>query len=131
MIFIPGIPTAGDNFTMTCIVAGPKRLAITPQIDWEVQINDMAPVDVTLAEADIGVPNIGDTVATGSTNFSKTLSFTQIRTSQARRFLCKVFISGVISESKFGDLHVQSMSLLLCLKMQSITFCFLFFMCIV
>ena len=129
--FIPGIPTAGDNFTITCNVTGPERLAITPQLKWEVQISGMSPVKVTSAEADIGVPTIGDTVATGSSNFSKTLSFTRIRTSQARRYLCDVFISGVISKSVFADIHVQSMSHLLCLKMQPVTFCFLVFMYIV
>ena len=114
---IPGIPIAGDNFTMTCTVTGPDRLAITPQIDWEVQINGMQPSALTLVVDDIGVPTIGNTVAIGNGTFSKTLSFTRIRTSQARRYLCQVFISGVISKSEFADLYVQSRSQLLHLKM--------------
>ena len=131
MTSIPGIPTAGDNFTITCIVTGPERLAITPQLDWEVQINEMSPIPVADAEDDIGIVTTGNTVPTEIANFSRTLSFTRIRTSQARRYLCQVFISGVISQSAFADLHVQSMSQLLCLKVPHITFCVLFFMCIV
>ena len=108
-VFIPGIPTAGNNFTITCIVTGPDRLVITPDINWEVQISGMTPIPVTEAEADIGT-----IITTGRTNFSRTLSFTRIRTSQARRYLCDVFITGVISESQFGDLEIQSMSQLYC-----------------
>ena len=107
---VPGIPTAGDNFTMTCMFIGPDRLAITPQLSWEVQIGGNSPIDVTSAEADIGTVTIGDTVTTGSATFSTTLSFTSIRTSQARRYLCNVFISGIIDSSVFADLDVQSMS---------------------
>ena len=112
-VFIPGIPIAGDNFTITCIVTGPHRLVTTPQLDWGVEINHMPPIPVTEAEADIGFVTIGDMVIDGSANFSRTLSFTKIRTSQARRYTCEVFVSGVISESAFGTLAVQSMSQIL------------------
>ena len=113
MVSIPAIPTAGDNFTMTCIVTGPDRLVLTPQLEWRVEINGMSPVTVSEAEADIGTPTIGETVRTGSATFSSTLGFTKIRTSQARRYSCRVSISGIISSSAFGDLRVQSMSPLL------------------
>ena len=108
-ISISGIPIAGDNFTITCIVTGPERLVITPQIDWEVLINGWRPVPIAWAEADIGIVTIGDIVITESGNFSRTLSFTTIRTSQAQRYSCDVFISGIISESVFADLAVQGM----------------------
>ena len=109
-ISIPGIPTAGDNFTLTCIVIGPDRLVITPQLDWEVVINGMNPVPLTDAEADIGMVITGDTVNTGSANFSRMLSFTKIRTTQARQYVCTIFLSGIINDSEFGNLAVQSMS---------------------
>ena len=114
-VLIPGIPTAGDNFTITCIVTGPERLAITPQLDWEVQINGMSPIPVTMAQSSIGTFTIEDMVTTrnAGTNFSRTLSFTTTRTSQARRYSCNVFILGIISDSEFADLHIQSMSQLL------------------
>ena len=107
-ISIPGIPTAGDNFTITCIVTGPDKLTITPQIDWEVQINEMS-TPITEAETDIGIVTIGDIVITGSGNFSRTLSFTTIRTSQAQQYLCNIFISGVVSVSVVANLAVQGM----------------------
>ena len=112
MTFIPGIPTAGDNFTITCIVTGPDRLVITPQLDWEVQINGMSLIPVTMAQSLIGTFTIEDVVITrnGGTNFSRTLSFITTRTSQARQYSCNVFILGILSDSEFADLHIQSMS---------------------
>ena len=126
-IAIPGIPTAGDNFTMTCISTGPERLVDTPQLDWEVEINGMSPILVTEAEADIGLVIIGDIVITGSANFSRTLSFTKIRTSQARQYACQVFVSGIISQSAFGILAVRSMSQLLLSSNKCKLFPFVFF----
>ena len=70
-ISIPGIPIAGDNFIITCIVTGPDRLVITPQLDWEVKINGMILVLVAEAEADIGIVTIGDTIITGNANFQE------------------------------------------------------------
>ena len=105
---VPGVPIAGDNFTMSCIVTGQDRLVLMPVLTWEVEINGMPPVPVTLAVATIGTVIIGDLVVTESATFSRTLTFTTVRTSQARRYLCNGFFSGIIHKSAFVDLHVQS-----------------------
>ena len=107
-VSVPGIPTAGDNFTMNCTVTGPDRLVLTPILTWQVEIiKGKPPVPVTMAVATIGLVTIGETVDTGSNTYSRTLTFTEFRTSQARPYSCNVFVTGV-SFSAFGDLHVQS-----------------------
>ena len=108
-ISIPGIPFAGDNFTITCIVTGPDRLFDIPELLWLVVVNTTTEVPDTNAEAIIDNVTIGDVVANGSAVFSRMLAFTSIRTSQARRYSCKAFLSGISYESVFEDLHVQSM----------------------
>ena len=93
---------------MTCSVPGPERLVVIPYITWQVEINGMPPVPVEIAAATIGLVTVGDLAVTGSATFSRTLTFTAIRTSQARPYSCNVFLSGIISRSDFGDLSVQS-----------------------
>ena len=132
LVSVPGIPTAGDNFTMNCTGTGPDRLVITPSLTWQVEVNGMTPVDVTLAEATIGTVTIGDLVVTGSATFSRTLTFTAVRTSQARPYSCNIFFSGIVSKSDFGDLHVRSKYQTLVSNTAMLNFlfsllCFLFF----
>lgn len=114
-IFIPGIPLAGDNFTITCTVTGPDRLAAIPKLLWLVAVNPTMEIPVTEAEAIIGNVTIDDVVANGSASFSRALRFISIRTSQARQYSCTALLSGNSYTSMLRDLHVQSMSqLLLC-----------------
>ena len=103
VIIVPGIPTAGENFAITCRLDGVVERLATRRVTLAL----FGKVSATVVATDIGTPVI------------VSHQFTPVRTSDAGSFTCDAIIhniptSGIfISEILNGELLVQSNVLLL------------------
>ena len=100
-ILFPTIPTAGDQFTMTCNISIPERLVhdLTRfSVVWSYNLAGTEGVEAT----------VGNTTKIGNLILSN-LTLNPMKTSDGRRYYCSLIFNDLgVSDHRFRDLSVQS-----------------------
>ena len=105
-ILFPTIPTAGDQFTMTCNISIPERLAhdlIRLAVIWSYDLARLQRVEVIYSDATIvNVTRMGNFILSN-------LRLNSVKTSDGRRYYCSVIFNDLgVNDHTFRDLKVQS-----------------------
>ena len=105
-ILFPTIPTAGDQFTMTCNISIPERLVhdLTKIfVVWSYNLAGTERVEATNSDATVGnVTKIGNLILSN-------LTLNPVRTSDGRRYYCLIAFNDLeVNDVTFRDVSVQS-----------------------
>ena len=105
-ILFPTIPTAGDQFTMTCNISIPERLGHDLNrlvVIWSYDLAREQRVDVINSDATIGnVIKIGNLILSS-------LTINPVKTSDGRKYYCTVIFNDLIVYNHVSIyLNVQS-----------------------
>ena len=99
-ILFPTIPTAGDQFTMTCNISIPERLS-----------HDLTRLAVIWSYDQFGLQRVDSDATTNRTGnlIVSTLTLYPVKTSDDRRYYCSVMFNDLgVDDHVFRDLNVES-----------------------
>ena len=105
-ILFSTMPTAGDQFTMTCNISIPERLVhdlTRLAVIWSYDLAREQRVEVINSDATLGnVTKIGNLILSN-------LSINPVKTSDGRRYYCSVIFNDLgVNDHVLRDLNVQS-----------------------
>ena len=105
-ISFPTMPTAGDQFTMTCNISIPERLVhdlIRVAVIWSYDLAREQRIEIVNSDTTIGnVTKIGNLILSS-------LTINPVKTSDGRRYYCSVIFNDLgVSDHVLRNLNVQS-----------------------